>query len=670
MAGNVFIRSGVLVPPSPPDPDPPPPSTSPTGRDPDYLWSAAQQGVWEQMEAQQHWYWLNVKANADKTGTPQERYDDKGEWCTFVYQTTGDTAYATKAKTKLFGLLNLAQSSIGANNCRENFTFYVILVNWLWPSMDSTEKANAITYLERWANYALAIGTGSIYQGGFRLDDTDPLFGYYGGLALLHYFNVPENTNYLNWLNQANAGASTNRVVGDVTLPNNTTIRDAQEGYITSLLPGGVWMESSEYNPGTSLLAMMLHRGAKDIKDPADPYPGLTSYFEDYPYAAWHGWTPDYLSHVQWGDEENPRSFTSRIWSHWRSMAAISGLAGQTNSAAGEFGLAAANEVYARYPSSLNNSNFHSRAWFFYNPYGTEGTLPSGQTSHYASGMGMQFVKDDESLFWAWGPNRTNADHEVKHGACFQLYRDGEWVIRHPIAYDTAQPPVQWSNRGVNGIVLAGLAGHMNTRGVTRQEEGADWWALTYDSSGSYYPPGYYDPPAEFCHQAERRIVYFKENGFDVIVVRDVVDAEDPRTLAKFDRYRTSSPNDQGLINAQEAVKLCVFHFPTQPSIASQVATVTTPGGTTVKCHTLLPASATLAAVDESVLWSGVAGVSAGEKKWQLTVRETTEQQVTVFLHVLIAGNGTQPAISGASSGGVTVGTRAVTFGASSTTVS
>lgn len=670
MAGTLFLRSAVLTPPNTGGGDPPPTATSPTGRDPLFLWSAEQQAVWQAMRDNQHWYWNLVLSNADKTGTSQQRYDDKGDWCTYVYQATGDTAYATKAWTLLESLLNLPLNSIGANNVRENFAFYVILVDWLWPSFDSTKKANAITYLERWANFAIANGTNP-YYGGFGLADTDAMHGYYAGLAALHYLNVPENTNYLNWLNRTDR--NTGRVIGALALPGSSTIRDAIEGYHVANIDGGVWMEGGGYNAGTVMLAMLLYGISRSVSGATDHFPRLADFFANYCYVAYHEMTPDWNGFLQYGDDEHPRDLQGRYYHRFNPVASFSGLLSRFSlyPTAAAFGNAVAQNHYTQHPTWLTNNNYVSRPFFFYNPYAPVGTLPTGQSEHWASGMGQQYVKDTESLAWISGPTRTFADHEVWHGATFQLYRDGQWIIRSPVAYDTQARPVQISNRGVNGLVLYGLSGSTYSSGVTRRDSGSDWWAIRYEGSGAYHSifPGFYDPPPNFVNQYERRVVYFKENGFDVFVVLDVLDADDPETLAKFTRYYSQ---DQAQVAAKVSSFLFTLHTPTSPSPSGQVGTWVS-GSLTGRCHTLLPSSGmTLTAVDESVLWSGVSGVTAAEKKYQLTVHDATDPTVLTMLHVITAGPtaGTEPTISGASAGGVTVGSRTITFGSPATTVS
>lgn len=686
MAGTLYLPLSILA-GTPPAPGTAP---SPTGRDPTFIWTPEWQYTNELMETNNHWYYVAMKANADLTGTGGERYGDMGEYCAYIYQVTGDTAYGRKSWDRVrqvaasggWSGLDLAAASVGSNNCRENFAMACVIVDWIWPVLDSTERTQAMGYLSNWCDYAQKQGAASASAGGFALTDSDPLFGYYGGVVALHYFNEPENALYGVALTRASGGTI---AMGGLDGPAAAagSVRARQYELVTSFATGGSWIESSEYNHGTSQLAFLLWQITQTATG-TDYYPELAQFFADYQYRQWHEITPDFEQVVYWGDEQDPRQFNtssfrySRYWG--RAAIHLGALKRNGFSAAASFGSALSEAFYANNSAYLTvNQNAWSRSFLGYDPYVTPATLPSGQSAWWCSGMDMQYVKDDQSLFWAYVPQRMGIDHNLECGSHFQLWRDGSWVVREPQGYDTdaeSEGYVQWSNVGKNSVILAGLPGHMWDRGLVRQEEGADWWAITSQTNGSYYVPTYFDPPAEFCHDAERRLVYFKEAGFDVVVIRDIIDAEDPETLANFSRYRASSPNHQAMISAKDAVKVVVFHTETEPNIVGQVADWTSDGTaiggvvTTTKCHTLLPAAATLYTVDEATIFADDPGITAPERKWQLRVRETTEGQVTTFLHVIISGNGTQPAISGASSGGVTVGTRTVTFGASTTTVS
>src|SRR5690606_33763657 len=169
---------------------------SPPGRHPTYVWTPEWQYTAEQMQANNHWYYNNMLVNANKTGTAQERYDDWGGYCAYIYQITGDASYAAKAWTRLQTRINIPAAAVGGNRCREYFTWGCILVDWIWPALNGTQRQQAMDYLKEWADFAQRLNGAASSSGGYSLVDSDPLFGYHGGIVALHYFNEPENSLY------------------------------------------------------------------------------------------------------------------------------------------------------------------------------------------------------------------------------------------------------------------------------------------------------------------------------------------------------------------------------------------------------------------------------------------------------------------------------------------
>ena len=74
---------------------------SPTGRTPKLLWTPERQAVWNQMRADNHPIWAQLKSNADRTGSSNPHYGDEGQWATIAFQVTGDPVYVQKAWAQL-----------------------------------------------------------------------------------------------------------------------------------------------------------------------------------------------------------------------------------------------------------------------------------------------------------------------------------------------------------------------------------------------------------------------------------------------------------------------------------------------------------------------------------------------------------------------------------------
>ena len=652
---------------------------SPTGREP-FVYTPERQARWNRLQSENHWLWQYALNNANQTGTANQRYCESGTYAAFVYQVTGDTSYALKSYnvlvSKMDKTLTASPNQIGANDVREYGTTYCINFDVIWPALDSTQKANAILLMERWANFTLAIGTGSIYRGGFRFDDTDPLFGYSGPLVFLQYFNVPENTGYGTWFSKANQGASTSASFGALTPPGTNSIRDRQDDVLDFAL-GGEWVESSEYNPGTFRFVCALWDIANRISPGA--YPKIAQCIQDYAQKIAYEYTPDFLEHVNWGDEQLPRAFLMQyrafaIWTTWAMVAGLVKELGNTT-LAGQV-TTSVNALRAAYASisPVDNDSLIDRCLWTYDPYITPVATPSLPSKYRADGMKMDWVKTTNTLFWHYSNrvlqkppivyNGVGVDHNVEYGSNFQLYRNGNWVLRNPIGYDV----FCWRSDAVNGLSIANLRSWGYSRDEIRRESGSDWLAITTGTTpgAAYNAPGYYDPPPAYINSLERRVVHIEDvNGCSVVVVRSVVDAVDPATLTKFDRYRTEQQAD---INNKWAVKVEYVHTPVLPSVSSNEVSWTT-GADLTKCTILSPAAFEVEVRDESVVYAGVTGMLASEKKWHFRIRQNPESQVTQFLYVIISGSGPHPIVSSSDINNVTIGSRTVTFAANSTTV-
>src|SRR5262245_1217897 len=81
---------------------------SPTGHDPNYLWTPEQQAVWARMVAEDHPWWRIVREAAGATDTPNQWYGDLGQWAALAYQMTGDATYAQKAWSQIEWAASLA----------------------------------------------------------------------------------------------------------------------------------------------------------------------------------------------------------------------------------------------------------------------------------------------------------------------------------------------------------------------------------------------------------------------------------------------------------------------------------------------------------------------------------------------------------------------------------
>jgi hypothetical protein len=584
-----------------------------------------------------------------------------------VYQVTGDPAFSAKAWSLWYELTSVGDFATFAGNenqLREQFIERVMVYDWLYPSLTPTQRQEGVAALTRWAEAALAIGTPA-YTGGFRLADSDQTVGSYFGLALLDQLAVPENGGRGTWLAQSSRSIPVGGL--DATAANLTsTARNAIRYYVEILGEGGEWIESSEYNPGTNSL-LMLGYAALETSAPGH-FPEIAAWLPQAAFWQEHEITPDWGEINQWGDEEEPRTWPS--WRAWKSMAMLSGLLSGTP--AGQHLQKAVQEIVTRYESYLRHtSHLWARAALLWDP----GAPRLGEAFEWErtpvvrnSYVGHYTIKRADSTVILFAPRPLGIDHALTQSASFKIYRDGEWVLDHPLGYGA--PAVR--SASVNAVLFAGLSA-MIDRGPTRFESGADWWALTADTQGSYYGGNAYDPPPVFVSRGTRRLVYWREgSGWDVVVVRDDITAGNPMLLQKFQRYASAdrSAINRALAGTGGCTKEIIFHAPSLPTLEPMATHWVTAKGKSVRIVHLSPRTVARAVYAESAFLPATAfRASEMTGRKQIRLWNSVVQDADVFLNVVLVGAGTPPGVSLSSPSSVSVGGRTVIFDETSISV-
>ncbi len=613
---------------TPPDPIPtlpPPPATaSPTGRDPRLAWTPERQAVWGRMVTENHPGWQHIvsKCNRARTGSPA--YGDRGLWCALVFQMSGDVSAARVAWQVAAPLITVPPTN--ANDVRENFLEDAILFDWLYPALTDTERNSAIAGLNTWANYALAIGTPQ-YVGGMRTSDSDALVGYYFGLAAtdLATRGMP---GHVDWLAATQNNGSVLPVGGLVaTGVNRNTARNTITEYVVNRSAGGEWMESSDYDQGTVALLALGVAAIRTAVPGSDPFSDLAPFLEAA--AAFNAAlvTDDLAQGLQWGDTEHPREFATRLF---RRVGALGALAGVTQGSLGSAKAMGLLDALGQRYGTIGSSAAEplNRYYLTYDPWAPRAAWNADATVR-ADGRGHLIARTNTTMFSVMMVPRTDVDHELLYLTNLQLYRNGEWAVTNPLGY--GGPAVEAT--AANGLVIAGL-GAMTTRGPTRFESGNQWWAYTGATSGQFYAPPYYQPPPTFLNQWQRTVVYLQRNGVDHIVTVDWVDAQDPRALPDFNRYR---PADQARISASGGLVQWLLHAPRQPNSVGSTWSWTTPGGEPV---VVTPVGYTPVAttISEQTLWAGNSAFHASELGYQLRLTPTFTGGSTVLRNVITVG--------------------------------
>lgn len=588
---------------------------SPTGRRPLAFWTGHRQAIWTALAERQDAYWMKIERSAAASGTSNARYADLGQWATMAYQVSGSPMHAEKAWARIRRRLGKTPSD--RNITREHFIDYAWMYDWLKPALSEEQRREFIAMMNHWCLLVLDRVPGTPW--GTRMADSDETVGHYFGLALWALVSAEENPQAMEYLRSPAVGGL------QATGRNRATWRNTIFQYAQSAR-GGVWLESSEYNLGTLRLLLL---GAEAIRTATgrDDFPELTALADEIAAAQLHELTSDLRSAYQWGDLEHPRS----LQMHRRAalLAVLSGTARDD---------AAAGRMLALL-EALPWEELPPREFVLYHPFRPKRLWTDQPLWYVAPGMGAVFARDtwapSGSLFIASLAGRPGVDHEVRYLGDFQLYRNGEWVLTHPLGYDATEGEIQ------NTMLVGGWGGMREARGLLEAKAAADGIvAAVGGTGGSLYRQWDIAPAPAFLHEWTRSLVYVpgRNGGSDVILVHDRVLMDDPRTLPRYSAY---SAQDRRRMDRELArgLKQWIVHMPVEPLVEGRTISWVTPQGEPVQVRTLLPEDTTTLVYQE-----GGAGlpmpkyVQEGERGWQARVCSPRDGWET-FLHVIQVGS-------------------------------
>ncbi len=450
---------------------------SPTGRAPKLLWTPERQAVWLRMKAD---YESNPQAPASLGGQLYRvlkrnaecacRYGDNGTWATLMYQITGEAKYVRLAWNRISqSLLQRTTKALGGNFGREYSAESVVLYDWLYPGLSTTERQ---TFLAKLNEMFVGLLAGNQYtdpERPIRTSDTDQTVGSYFGLAFLFAATADHNPAARELFSRAFVGGL------DATASDRTTLRNAIREYVTELAAGGEWMESSEYNLGTVRLLLLGAEGVRTASG-VDHFPEVTRFVHDAALRPLYFMTPDHRASIQWGDEQNPREFVGRLSSWQTTNGILAGLA-QGDPDSGPYIQQHVFDLAAEYGiSGYRTSEPWARFFFLFNPYAAKASYDKLPRGWYAPGQGVLIARDGWTksstlVSVHMPPKQTSVDHQVSYFGDFQIYRKGEWVITHPLSVRWPVPARRWDEHNAARKLLLHVriqAGHCQGGGGRR----------------------------------------------------------------------------------------------------------------------------------------------------------------------------------------------------------
>lgn len=450
-------------------------------------------------------------------------YGDFGQWGAIKYLSTGDTTYAVKAADKL--LKSCSPDPADANTVRESFFEWCLIYHWIKSGIDADRDTKLRNALNRVCEFCFAINTPK-YTGGWRYEDSDQTSGQVLGLGVADIVLGTQWTQQKGWID------------GFAAL----------QSYIVKS-KGGEWLESWKYNLGT-LKILFTAAYFLDLD--------LGEFTNEVCDQLLFDLTPDLKDSVQWGDTEEA-TYKLKIDRLAPLLCILYGLTGRAD----------VYDVFTKITTGVLLKNWINLGWralYFYK----DAPKPASKL-RVSTGNGHIRYKTDDTLVAVHFPTGLGVDHSVTYPCDIRWYRNGEWVINHPLGYGATAV----SSLSHNSVLLAGLP-TMYNRGLVECTETSTGFIAKGGTSGPFYGK-YYDPPPPFLEDFTRKVEYIYPNK---MIVTDTFKGVDPRTLAKFARYRDT---DEVLVNNMLALWQTLWFAPSQPFDTADGVQWLTQGGQLVK---------------------------------------------------------------------------------------
>lgn len=594
------------------------------------------------------WLPYLLKCASDPTGA--YGIENKGTAGAYAYLYTGDPAYAANAwvAMKPYALAGTLPAGNNDNAIRQYYGLFAICYSILRPTLSSADR---LLYVQ-WMNIIAQRARTSFFSG-----NANGLIGGYLGLCLWSLISAPDNPTASTLLQGAWKDSGILKPFGgldyDPTLGPRGSARNAIHDYVLRTCPtpttGGVWLEGTQYF-NASLMNLLFYTLAINEITGQDHFPELTSSLPQLGQGIIGMLTNDLTDEFQFGDNEIPHNLLI-----WNTLGVVTMLARQLEGT----DIGAQLQWLVNYWGTVYGyTAYLCRMYLCMDPFATASDFRAETWPVNGSGLSIWrsgWSTTADSVFGVntdpmSGVNHTQPDQVFRSP---RLYRNGEWVIGHPISYGG----MGCDQNGSNTVVAGGL-GVMYQHAATAWEEGAGYCYQRSETSGQYYPPNYNKPPAPYISEQTGSVLYVwgRNRTADVIVLADRVNAGNPMLVHKFPAGWRSSD----AANIQNA-ELSVFpfgplqwtlHMPVVPNIQNGAISWDTAGGQHVLSQDLAPdptqtvfTTVNEAATDSigNYLYFNNGFVPPSERKWQ--VRETiSDGNPWHFgLHVLSVYDGSLP---------------------------
>lgn len=506
---------------------------SPTGREPTLgYWNKHSQWFMDQKRVQNHWSYVKQLQYANASNLSS----DRGQYGASIFQLTGDFSYAIKGWNRLNTSL---QGAINGNSSRD-FHYHLHWADYLWPYIDSdaTIRSTFWSRLVPWVNWILT-------EYGTNVADSDVTIGHHAAIQDLNNWNVQGNPYYHQWDNVISDGPGTPPVsLGglDATAVDRSTLRNTIKQYYTEIGAGGYFGESISYNENTNLLQLFSYAAMQQLV--SGHFPEILTWIHEAIDTKPYLLAPGYRKVCEWGDDEEPHSFTPYEW--FNQMCVLQALC--TNSASKKRITRLINDFIA-IPENFSNlsvsaAGFIGRSFFYWHPYEVQEnadwefkTTPKQRT---VTGIGLNLIRcDDQNVMVAQhAPKDLGIQHARTIWCDYTVTVNGKHVLEHPFGYaGTGYGATGGSPGGYwhNGVLLAGIDRMADLGPVAQNNDGVQFTYVASTSNRRFKPENYNRPPPAFVLQAYAIMTYSRDpdTGYDFMLTKDILELLNPITLTE-----------------------------------------------------------------------------------------------------------------------------------------
>lgn len=673
-------------------PDPTPPvdpdvtclstTASPTGHQP-MSWTSCRQDTWDHMEADFLAVCPGVAASFGAcSATPTTMggkifkhirevalviaagscangacYGDIGQYAAWMYQATGDAAWAARSYTILDAFFDVqvdarpyqaapyqAYHQLILNNVRETALRAVRIADWIGPGLSAPEVARLkdgnAQFIGGALHHANSTNVGA---------DSDELVGEYCA-TVMHYLANPTYQPAIDNYNWSTIGGLTPTVTAANFVQGiGATMRNAVQFYI-DLAAGGEWIEASQYNWHTTVLVMECQDAIKTMTG-VDYFPEVTAWLQEAAVVPLYNISPNLSTPITWGDDEY--SGVLRKFSIAAHLITLSGLLQGTTPGQKLFDLYSEMvDLYGLYGyGSMQILSNSGMGYIFFNPYETPVEWRTG-TSLSVSGMRTTYRKShatsttaSEFLAFYGGPTKfrtsnnqsTYVQHQGTEFGDWRLWRNGNWAVTHPLDYSG---PQVYSGDGLNGPMMFGYAAMKGYNGAFATVHGTLYSYVTGTTGGAQHLLPFYQPPPIFANEWTREMIYVPGTT-DTVIIYDRANIISPfPDTSPTSRY---SPAVQANLHRYDAKgsKIIVQHMETLPVLSGSAFTWTTAGsetGTLTVAYPIVFGSTIYNETSNPDGWTLWSKIPTPLKKFHVKVYPTDSVLFNTFLTVTQIG--------------------------------